>query len=166
MVLTRSPHLVLALALALAVACSADGDVKGGDASADVAKVPNEASADVGPGDGGCTTTGATWTELYTLYFGPTGKGQCGKQVGCHLDNATGGGAFWTCGASKETCYQGMQNNVIKCNAAASRMPDILRKASEPFAPGKMPADPTSVTYDENDIAKISSWINAGAKND
>lgn len=155
-------------ASALAVACFGDGEVKGGDASADVSKA--ETGVDAAPDaltDGGCTngTGAATWTQLYTDYFGPTGKGQCGKQAGCHLD-ATGGGQFWICGSTKESCYQGMQKNVIPCNAAGSRMPDILRKASEPFAPGKMPADPTTVTYDDNDVAKISSWINAGAKND
>lgn len=157
--------LVAAIAVAVGLACSSGGDVKP-DAGVDAA--PIDAKADVPTVDGSaCTNDGgaATWTQLYTDYFGPGGKGQCGKASGCHLDS-TGGGQFWICGSTKQSCYQGMQNNVIPCDATGSKMPAILRKVSEPFAPGKMPADPTSVTYDDNDVAKISSWINAGAKND
>ncbi len=170
----RDPHnpavgwvrLGFAVSLAAALAaCFGDGEVKGGDATADVSKTETGTS-DGGPTDGACNAPdAATWTQLYTDYFGPTGKGQCGKASGCHLDS-TGGGQIWICGSTKESCYQGMKNNVIPCNAAGSRMPEILRKANDPFAPGKMPADPASVTYDDQDIAKISGWINAGAKND
>ncbi|CAN5236913.1 hypothetical protein BH09MYX1_BH09MYX1_41050 [soil metagenome] len=160
--------LVTALALAAAAACSGDGSVKA-DASTDA--ISNDASdaalVDAATDAIACTNDGgaATWTQLYSDYFGPSGKGQCGKASGCHLD-ATGGGQFWVCGSTKESCFQGMRNNVIPCNAVGSRMPDILRKANDPGAPGKMPQDPTTVTYDDGDVAKISSWINAGAKND
>ncbi len=169
----RSPGVLRAAVLPLALvasafagACFADGEVKGGDASADVSKAEASAS-DAAAFDATCTSDGGapTFTTLYADYFGPTGKGQCGKASGCHLD-AVGGGEFWICGTTKESCWQGLQKVTVPCDAPSGRVPEILRKASEPGAIGKMPADPVTVTYDANDVAKITSWINAGAKND
>ncbi len=53
---------------------------------------------------------GHTWTDLYTCYFGPSGKTSCVGQGFCH-GSSNGTGAFpvgWTCGTTRESCWQGM----------------------------------------------------------
>jgi len=162
--MARVQHFLLVIPLCFA--CFSGSGPASGDGGAD-------AAADTGvdvpvPLDGCAPTTdgGApTWTALYADFFGPAGQGNCSLKVGCHADN-TGGGAIWMCGPTQATCWQGMQGNVDLCDPSASKVLFMLRKASDPGAIGKMPQEPTTVTFSDTDLARIRAWIAAGAKND
>lgn len=161
--MARLPHLLLVLPLA--GACFLGKGAGDGDGGSDAAAT--DAGKDA-PGDACVLESDAgapTWTALYADFFGPAGVGNCSLKIGCHADN-TGGGAIWTCGPTKDTCWLGMQNNVTVCDAAGSKVLLMLRKASDPTVPGKMPQEPTTVTFSDTDLARIRAWIAAGAKND
>ena len=106
----------------------------------------------------------ANWSALYTDFFGPAGTGNCSLKTGCHADNV-GGGAIWICGPTRDTCWQGMQANVTVCDAASSKVLAMLRKTGD-TTPGKMPQEPTTVSFSDADLSRVRAWIAAGAKND
>jgi hypothetical protein len=76
--------------------CDATGGEQGGQALA-----PDPCDA---------TNGGHTWTDLYTCYFGPTGKANCSAQASCHVTtNSTAAGiSGFVCGLNKDDCWFGM----------------------------------------------------------
>lgn len=167
--MARYRHLLLVLPLA--GACTAAAGPANVDAGADAAPTKDAALDAAADGDGACGLSPdpdagkSTWSDLYANFFGPTGAGNCSLKSGCHADSV-GGGAIWICGPTKATCWQGMQANVDVCDPSASKVLFMLRKATDPSAVGKMPQEPTSVTFSDADLARVRAWIAAGAKND
>jgi hypothetical protein len=80
--------------------CDATGGEQGGKALA-----PDPCDA---------TKGGHTWTDLYTCYFGPTGKANCSSQAGCHVTLNTSAAVIsgFVCGATKEDCWFGMTHPI------------------------------------------------------
>jgi hypothetical protein len=171
--------LAATLVFATVSACDANQSPTGGDALFDGA-------VDPGPQDGQalCITTDAgdrTWTSLYQDFFGPTGNGQCGAATrtgangttSCHHDG-TGNGALasgFICGDTQESCYEGItspqavfvgQPVVVPCNPSASYLTQVLRHDGA----GIMPYYPETVVFSDDDMARVSGWISAGAPND
>jgi hypothetical protein len=94
---------LLALVAACACGCNATGGEQGGQALA-----PDP--CDAANKDGG----GHTWTDLYTCYFGPTGKANCSAQAGCHvsMNSVAATLSGFVCGATKEDCWFGMTHPI------------------------------------------------------
>lgn len=124
--------------------------------------------------DGGGSET--TWISLYEDCFGP-GKGaaNCGA-AGCHAQPGTGGGDVWVCGATKDSCYQGIRAQAHPPLAAVvsldvppdeTRLLKILRKASPDGGTDTfMPQGQYNYVFTPQDLARIRAWIAAGALND
>src|SRR5580700_6747273 len=91
---------VLILASTSSSGCDATGSAQGGEAL-----IPDPCAA---------THGGHTWTDLYTCYFGPTGKASCSAKAGCHvIANSTPASiSAFICGASKEDCWFGMTHPI------------------------------------------------------
>jgi hypothetical protein len=88
-----APALVALLSLA---GCDASGGTQGGQL--------------LSPDPCDLTNGGHTWSDLYTCYFGPTGKANCSAQAQCHASLA-GTGAItsgFVCGTTKEGCWFSM----------------------------------------------------------
>jgi hypothetical protein len=87
---------LIALVAACACGCDATGGEQGGQAFA-----PDPCDA---------TKGGHTWTDLYTCYFGPTGKANCSAQSACHVNanSLAAGISGFVCGNSKDDCWFGM----------------------------------------------------------
>jgi hypothetical protein len=103
-----------------------------------------------------------TYTMLYTTYFAPKTPGHCATSD-CHLDGVQG----WTCGLSKNTCYQGMVDiGLINKNVpTASLIADPKRSLVSWINPnGTMPQD-TPGPFPEGRDA-ILAWVAACAQND
>ncbi len=102
------------LALVGCVGCDASGSTEGGT------PVQSDPCA-----TGNLTPT---WTTLYTCYFGPSGKAGCSGKTSCHgppspcsppLD-CLSGTTIWTCGPTRESCWQGMTTQQCFCPDASS----------------------------------------------
>src|SRR5579872_3303391 len=91
---------VFVLVSALSSGCDATGNVQGGEAL-----IADPCAA---------TQGGHTWTDLYTCYFGPTGKASCSGKSGCHGITNSSAAAIsgFVCGASKDDCWFGMTHPI------------------------------------------------------
>jgi len=140
-------HLALAVALAVVAACG----------GMDTAGTPDAVAPCVPPPAG----TAPTYSELYTKYFAPNTRGHCATD-GCHLDGVQG----WTCGRTKDTCYQGMVA-IELINPAAPATSVIADPKRSPLSwinpNGPMPFD-TPGSFAEGATA-ISRWVAACAQN-
>ncbi|HEY8041650.1 MAG TPA: hypothetical protein VIF15_17715 [Polyangiaceae bacterium] len=155
-------------ALALASGCSdATGSARGAQALTDDA----------------CAATGGghTWTDLYTCYFGPTGKASCSAQAFCHSQpDGTGTQASFLCGTSKESCFQGLSalaspvdilTGALRKNGgqATDNLLGNMPCNPSPLPDGKIscPAPPDvgrAYTFTQDDLDRISAWIHEGAQ--
>lgn len=69
----------------------------------------------------------ATWTGLYTDYFGPSGQASCTAQSSCH-GAASQSGALesgFVCGATKESCWQGITMGINPVDAGGVFCPIV-----------------------------------------
>ena len=166
-----------------ATACDAPQNVQGGDPLFDATPEPKAGC------DSGCLAqapSNATWTALYKDLFGPAGIGQCGDATrtgqngttSCHGD-ATGNGAQasgFICGSSQQQCYDGItspqanfigQQVVVACSPCGSYLTQVLRHSDgDGGVIGIMPFFPENTVFSDDDMARVSAWIAAGAKND
>lgn len=102
------------LALVGCVGCDASGSTEGGT------PVQSDPCA-----TGNLTPT---WTTLYTCYFGPSGKAGCSGKTSCHGPpspcsppmDCLSGTTIWTCGPTRESCWQGMTTQQCFCPDASS----------------------------------------------
>jgi hypothetical protein len=178
----RLVHVLLPLPViaATALACEAVQSVQGGNALFDAGPEPQP----VPPGcDSGCVAVApanATWTALYKDLFGPAGIGQCGDATrtgqngttSCHQsagDNGAVASGF-ICGTTQQSCYDGItspnanfvgQQVVLACSPCASYLTQVLRHDGG----GIMPYFPENVVFSDDDMARVSAWIAAGAQN-
>jgi hypothetical protein len=181
---------VLAVAALLAMTATtlgcaqATGEVSGGESlydgsfpvldtgtppMVDSAPPPTDATDASGP---------ATWTELYTNYFGNVGVASCAGNGTCH-------GAMTQLGymTSNYLCPENDQQGCYESftspgtaggpNLLAAYPPfektylyEVLRKSSGANIGTPMPKAPYTYTFNTTDLARIESWVAAGAKND
>jgi hypothetical protein len=135
----RAPvDVVVALSVALASlgssACDdATGAVRGGQ------------PLHVDPCD--ATDGGHTFTDLYTCYFGPTGKANCTAQAGCHVSLASAAAPIsgFVCGATKDECWFGMTHPIYVLQGVD---PPTLCDAGAAEADGSCPAPPADAGAD------------------
>jgi hypothetical protein len=124
---------LLALVAACACGCDATGGEQGGQTLA--------------PDPCASPQLGHAWTDLYTCYFGPTGKASCSAQSACHAtQNGTGAiSSAFVCGADKHACWFNMTHKlyalqgvtpVTVCDAGAAEA-----DASCPTPPADAGAD-------------------------
>jgi hypothetical protein len=101
-----------------------------------------------------------TWTSVYGALLGPGTPGHCGN-AGCH---ATRRGGF-TCGATKDTCYQGLVDG-SQINLKDPSLSPIIDTTASPLTwfGGTMPQDNLGPNADAATLVK--AWVAAGAKND
>jgi hypothetical protein len=165
-------------------ACVATGEVEGGEPFDGGAMVVTTTTDD----DGGKTTvtqkgcagpdasTDTTYTALYHDYFGPSGGANCSGSVGACHGEASGAGALgsggFVCGASQSDCFAGMSSGTADllsssstAHPANSGLEVALRKAESNGTTNNMPLTPVSCVFSDDDIARISTWIQAGAQN-
>jgi hypothetical protein len=130
---------------------------------------------------------GHRWQDLYTCYFGPTGKANCSSQGFCHGSASQLGAQFssFVCGPSKDACWQGMVSLVpMGANMSTDPMQTILwGSLRKPDGTGLMPCSPvetpladggTNITcgssangnyvFTTDDLARIGAWIREGAQ--
>ena len=166
-----------ALAVTAGIACTnATGTVEGGELLL----------ADPCAGSGA-----ATWTYLYTCYFGPAGKASCTSLSSCHGSAAEAGSldSGFVCGGNKESCWMSMTQPTeadifepVVClsptcsqgvtNPTQTTLWTALHQAGPPIGLDNMPcgdspACPSSAatyTFTTDDLALISSWIQQGAQ--
>lgn len=105
----------------------------------------------------------ATWTEIYTKFFGPNNPGHCGNS-GCHLAIKSG----FKCGPDKSSCFSGFvaAGIIDPVNPGTSI---ILDTAQSPLSwvnktSGSMPKL-ASTTSPANFRTSVTAWLNAGALN-
>jgi len=172
--------------VAVGAACDAPQTFEGGipefdavldlpfdDAGADVFCAVPDAAPDV-----------ITWTSLYADLFGPASLGQCGSSMrsdsngssSCHHDSSGAGAqaSGFICGDTQQSCYMGItspsapdssmlgtEQIVVPDEPCNSYLPFVLRHDGG----GSMPYYPESVVFSDQDIARVSAWIGAGAPN-
>jgi hypothetical protein len=111
------------------------------------------------------TASTPTYTELFDRYFAPGTRGHCANDA-CHNGAKYN---IWLCGATKDTCYQGMAGPdarlINTANPAASQIADPKNSPLSWINPnGLMPYDAAGPFPDGRDA--ILAWIAAGARND
>jgi hypothetical protein len=162
------------LALSASGCAVASGEITGGATIVDGA-VPQATSVDSGPTE---TTEGgpldaqppSTWTDLYGAYFGPNGAGNCAGSGTCHGDMSQLGymASSFLCPTNDPTgCYSGVTSSAAGLLLPAGPFDKmylymVLRKAVGTNVNLPMPKSPI-YTFSPDDIAKISSWVAAGA---
>jgi hypothetical protein len=117
------------------------------------------------------TPVPARFSELYRDYFGPTGVASCAGDGACHgsahQDGALASG--YVCGDTASACRAsivraGLVSREGAALVEATRLYQILRKPDGRF--GSMPKRPETLTFSKEDMARIGSWIDAGAPDD
>ena len=175
-----------ALFTALAACTSATGNVSGGNPAFDATPPPEPdlASGACGTGNGP-----ATWTALYKDFFGnPSPCPGCAGTGNCHGGTNTQppNQGIWACGTNQESCYQGITHPIITNFAGgdAGTLPLVDPGAPEnsyllriirhrapdgdggSMIEGAMPQSPSSYVFPDAGVARITQWIQEGAKND
>jgi hypothetical protein len=144
-----------------------------GDAGA-----PGEAGDDGSPADAGapgdyCAEAGsrgdgAAFSDLYRDFFGPSGQASCSAQSICHVDGGTGAktSGGYVCAPDEASCWASMTSTIVPEGGSATpeqtTLYKALRKAPPTPGSGPMPRNST-FAFCPNDLARIRSWIEAGA---
>jgi hypothetical protein len=142
---------LLALVAACACGCDATGGEQGGQALA-----PDPCDA---------TKGGHTWSDLYTCYFGPTGKANCSAQAGCHVNANSSAASLsaFVCGATKEDCWYGMTHPIYILQGPTVSGPPIPCDAGSAGVDGSCPMPPADAGPD---AAPICSCFPSAASPD
>jgi hypothetical protein len=141
-----------------------DSDGGGGGAGSDGGIQYFSTTAPCAPSPG----SDDTWSYLYGCYFGPSGVASCTFTSGCHGGGPNDTGtqiSGYTCGADKTACWTSMTSALIagETNYASTVLGGALRTSP---TMGTMPLQPANVIFESGDIARLSAWVAAGAKND
>jgi hypothetical protein len=135
------------------------------------------------------TQGGHRWQDLYTCYFGPTGKANCSSQGFCHGSETQLGSQFsnFVCPPTKDGCWQGMVAGSLVPMAADMKTDPtqtiLYGSLRKPNGTGLMPCSPvetplpdggTNITcgssangtyvFTTDDLARITAWIQEGAQ--
>ena len=97
--------------------------------------------------------------------------GHCGN-AGCHATNADPGSLAvgFTCGSTKDSCWMGVQAPGSIVPNGGTQTPEstklyIYIRKSPPDMSGTMPQN-SDFALEADDLARLKTWIMAGAKND
>jgi hypothetical protein len=143
------------------------GDDAGNDAG-------DDAGADAGSAeltdpclDAGDRGDGATFTDLYRDFFGPSGLASCGARSICHVPNGTGAQTSgYLCAPDAHGCWASMTSTIVpdggSATPEATALYEALRKAPPTPGSGPMPRNST-FAFCPGDLARIRAWIAAGA---
>ena len=133
---------LLALVVACACGCDATGGEQGGQPLA-----PDPCSS---------PELGHTWTDLYTCYFGPTGKANCSAQSACHaaLNGMGAGISAFVCGADKHACWFSMTHPLYVLQGV---LPLTACDAGAAEADGSCPMPPADAGADAAPICTCYS---------
>jgi hypothetical protein len=120
----RRSHLLPALAALALLGCDATGGPQGGQP---LLEDPCAA-----------TDGGHTWSDLYTCYFGPSGKASCSALSACHGNFPQGSGGTlngavtsgYVCGSTKQECWYGM-THAYDAGEADDGGPDAVADAGD-----------------------------------
>jgi hypothetical protein len=120
--------------------------------------------------DAGDRGDGSTFTDLYTDFFGPTGRASCSASSICHVPGGEGASVSgYMCSPDQGSCWTSMTSSIVPEGGSSSPDDTILygalRKAPPTAGSGPMPLDST-FEFCPGDLARIKAWIAAGAKND
>jgi len=134
-----------------------------------------EAVVPVAPMDPDAAPEGTSllFTDLYTEYFSPSGRGSCAGNDTCHgaADEPGVLASDFICGTDKAQCRATLLSSplgmVVPGNADGSYLVSIIRHttASGGVA-GRMPKAPFTYSFSETGMNRIRGWIAAGAKDD
>jgi hypothetical protein len=160
------------LAGAVVLACTATPTEEGGTARFDAA--PETVSDDAGACSSNPDAGSAdTWASLYEDYFGPNGKASCAGTGACHGDTSQAGyqGSGYVCPGTAAECYAGItatsaglvSPGVHVSDPTTTTLYATLRKCA---GGGVMPKEPATVYFTAGDMARIGSWLQAGAPDD
>jgi hypothetical protein len=165
------------LALASAVACSSSDPASSGSDSGTGGADVGDASTDVDrPEERADAGSGATFTDLYRDFFGPTGQASCAGDGLCHGSpekaGAKGSSGF-VCGIEKTACWTSMTTGASALvtsadatNPSTSTLVLTLRhRRPDGAVIGNMPKRPLYV-FSVASMQRITAWIAAGARND
>jgi len=173
--------LTLFIATLTATACAdAEGTIQGGERLV------------VDPCD--ATDGGHRWSDLYTCFFGPTGRASCTAQGFCHgaMEQTGATVSNYVCGANKFDCWQGIQAIAIPIDNSPTHsvLYAALRKSADTTkssAANNMPCNPLTLqlpdggtragcqpypntgrayTFSQDDLSRITAWIGEGARED
>jgi hypothetical protein len=141
------------------------GDTGMSDAGSDAAHLPTVCVS-------GGAHSGSRWQDLYACYFGPTGIANCAFNGSCHVDPPTN---FWSCGTSKDSCYQGLTSSGVffvpdggMMDPTTTSFYNALRTVdmNGVIGGGLMPGYPLDgVFFTPDDMSRIAAWIKLGAPN-
>jgi hypothetical protein len=171
---TLAKPIVFTLFAALMGCSDAPSSVHGGDPlfEAGTAALTQEGGSGVATPEcqPGAAHGGHRWQDLYACFFGPSGGATCGVQGGACHGGASGAGVAasggFICGQTQDACWMGMTSTIVPSGSASNpkgtRLYVALRK---PDGSGLMPAA-SSFVFQSDDLARIASWIQAGAPND
>ncbi len=159
------------LAFALGACADASGEVKGGEPKFDPTPpaapeqkiCPSKDEADAG--------SGATWTDLWRDYFGPTGAASC-TDASCHGSPSGAGVRFGMLCVDQAGCQESLHAKgvILPSDADApeeSMFYKVLRRCdAQDQTLGTMPQRPSSYTFSPTSLARIATWLRNGAPND
>ncbi len=161
--------LVVTSLFGVGAACSATGGAQGGDDRFDAGPAPiPQVSTASGCGAAGGPDGGITWTDLYRDFFGNLSAGGPGcKGTGsCHASADQGGGGTWVCGATQQSCWEGMTGAsppiIDKADPASSVLISVALRSKQG---GNMPLSPASCVFTADSLKRIQDWMAAGAQN-
>ncbi len=126
-------------------------------------------------GDGGVIVEGSSisFTDLYTEYLGPGGRGSCTGNSTCHSSDGEAGAqaSGFVCNADKAKCRATLLSSslgmVIPGSPDSSYLVSIIRhKKASGGIEGRMPKTPFTYTFTNTGMTRIRGWIAAGAKDD
>lgn len=103
-----------------------------------------------------------TYSRLFARYFAQGTPGHCAAPA-CHLDATNG----WTCGTTKDICYEGMVGvgMINPADPLRSTIADPLNSSiTWVNRNAAMPSDDLSPLPEARDA--ILEWVAAGAQND
>jgi hypothetical protein len=118
--------------------------------------------------DAGNRGDGAAFSDLYRDFFGPSGQASCSARSICHVPGGTGAqtSGGYECSPDEASCWASMTSTIVP--KGGSMTPDqtvlylALRKAPPTPGSGPMPRNST-FAFCPDDLARIRSWITAGA---
>jgi hypothetical protein len=147
----------------VAVDAAADtADEAAVDAAADTVEEVGDYCADAGGrGDG------STFVDLYRDFFGPTGLASCSARSICHVPGGTGAQTSgYECAPDEPSCWASMTRTIVPDGGSATpeqtTLYRVLRKAPPTPGSGPMPRN-SSFAFCPDDLARITTWITAGA---
>jgi hypothetical protein len=119
--------------------------------------------------DAGGRSEGSTFADLYRDFFGPTGLASCSARSICHVSGGTGAqtSGGYECVPDEPSCWASMTSTIVPEGGSATPEQTTLylalRKAPPIHGSGPMPRN-SSFAFCPDDLARITTWIEAGAQ--